>query len=124
MENKTEKIHKPKLEHVALALTSTLKINKWFEQINAKKKIKLSRKDLINWLIERLPENLSAGDLNALIDKFYDNEKYLRQLLREVKAAKASGSDENLDIILKTKKLDARRDQEEVPVSNPSSLGK
>jgi DNA invertase Pin-like site-specific DNA recombinase len=46
-------------------------------QILAKKKIRISRKDLVNWLIERFAENLSGNELNALIDRFYDEERFL-----------------------------------------------
>ena len=74
-----------KIEHVALSKASIQKINTWLEQASAEKKgVKISRKDFINWLIEKSPDNLSGGDLSALIDRFYDEAKFLRHLLREV----------------------------------------
>ena len=42
----------------------------------------------MNWLIEKSPENLGGADLNSLVDRFYDEASFLRQLLREVKIAK------------------------------------
>lgn len=106
-------------EHVALSETSMLKINKWFEQIFSKKKIKLSRKDLINWLIEKLPENLSTNDLNSIIEKFYDEEAFLLQLLRDVKKAKRDG--EAIPAIATTVKVKKSNRQKELP-SGESSL--
>ena len=110
VEDQSEKKIKPRFEHVALNEASVQKINRWFEQINAKKKIKLSRKDLLNWVIEKSPENLSNNELNAIIENFYDDEAYLRQLLREVKKAKADGSEETLDLIVRPKRPEAKKD--------------
>ena len=110
IEDQSEKKIKPRFEHVALNEVSVQKINRWFEQINAKKKIKLSRKDLLNWVIEKSPENFSNNELNAIIENFYDNEAYLRQLLREVKKAKADGSEETLDLIVRSKRPEIKKD--------------
>lgn len=109
--DKSENI-RPKLEHVALSEASTQKINAWLEQVNLKKKgVKISRKDFINWLIEKSPDNLSGGDLSVLIDRFYDEAKFLRQRLREVNQAKAEGkTDTGFELVLKPKKTEARKD--------------
>ncbi len=107
----TEKKNKKKIEHVALSEVSIQKINRWFEQINAKKKIRLSRKELINWFIEKTPDTLSGSDLSAIIETFYDDEAYLRQLLRDVKKAKAEGNVDALDLIVRQKKQEPKKDQ-------------
>lgn len=106
----TEKKDKKKIEHVALSENAIQKINRWFEQINAKKKIRLSRKDLVNWLIEKVPDNLSGSDLGAIVEAFYDDEAYLRQLLRDVKKAKAEGKDDSIDVIVRPKRLDSKKE--------------
>ena len=115
-ENEKPEITRPKLEHVALSVSSVLKINAWLEQVSAKKKgVKISRKDFINWLIEKSPDNLSGGDLSALIDRFYDEAKFLRHLLREVNQAKANGkTDTGFELVVKTKKLESKREVDEV----------
>lgn len=115
-ENEKPEITRPKLEHVALSVSSVLKINAWLEQVSAKKKgVKISRKDFINWLIEKSPDNLSGGDLSALIDRFYDEAKFLRHLLREVNQAKADGKTETgFELVVKTKKLESKREVDEV----------
>lgn len=114
-ENEKLENQRPKLEHVALSAESVQKINTWLEQASAKKKgVKISRKDFINWLIEKSPDNLSGGDLSALIDRFYDEAKFLRHLLREVNQAKADGkTDAGFELVVKTKKLDSKREVEE-----------
>lgn len=115
-ENEKPENSRPKLEHVALSAASIRKINAWLEQASLKKKgVKISRKDFINWLIEKSPDNLSGGDLSALIDRFYDEAKFLRHLLREVNQAKADGkTDTGFELVVKTKKLESKREVDEV----------
>ena len=111
-QNEIETKKRMVFETVALTNASAEKIKNWIEQANAKKKgVKVSRKDFVNWLIEKSPENLSGGDLNALVDRFYDEERFLRQLLRDVKKAKESGQTEvMLDLVVKTKRNETKKD--------------
>lgn len=112
MDNQTEseKKKRPVLDHVALTGESIKKIENWLAQVETKKKgVKISRKDFLNWLVEKIPENLSGGDVSALIAKFYDEERFLRQLLREVKRAKENGDSEPaLDLYIKPKKTNPK----------------
>lgn len=105
-------VGKKKFETIALNELSSKKITNWLEQINFKKKgIKISRKDFVNWLIEKTPDNLGSSDMNSLIDKFYDEENLLRQLLKEVKKAKKEGQLEpSLEFIVRTKKTEQKKD--------------
>lgn len=116
--NEEEKIEslKPRLEHVALSEVSSKKINTWLEQVAMKRKgVKISRKDFVNWLIEKSSDNLSGGDLSALIDRFYDEASFLRQLLRDVKIAKAEGKSETgFELVLKAKRPEVKRDSVEM----------
>lgn len=116
IENKSEKI---KFEHVTLLPDSSQKINSWLEQVSFKKKgVKISRKQFVNWLIEKMPENLSSSDLSSLIDRFFDEQKLLRQLLRESVKAKAEGrEDAGFELVVKTKKPENKNEiQVEMPV--------
>ncbi|MFZ3230258.1 MAG: hypothetical protein WA160_08635 [Pseudobdellovibrio sp.] len=112
----SEALVKSRRDNVALHEQSVQKINAWIEQVKTKKKgVKISKKDFINWLIEKTPDALSNADMNAVIDKFYDEEIFLRQLLREVKKARLDGySEPSLEFVVKTKKVDQRK--EELPV--------
>lgn len=94
-----------KLDHVALTDPSVQKINSWFDFISNKKRgVKISRKDFVNWLIERLADTPSNSDVNALIDRFYDEEAFLRQLLRELKQTRRDGQETKLEFIIKMRK--------------------
>lgn len=59
-----------------------------------------TRKDILNWLVERAPEELGASDLKDLSDRFYDEERFLKLALEEVREAKARGERLRLEDIL------------------------
>lgn len=113
---------KPKQEHIAINEASSQKISYWLEQVASKKKgVKISRKDFINWLIEKSPENLSNGDLSSLVEIFYDEAAFLRGLLRDLKQAKIEGrSASGFELILKTKKTDTKKEIIESEVKDES----
>ena len=115
-----EIVQKPKLDHVALNRESSQKINAWIDQVSLKKKgVKISRKQFVNWLIEKMPENLSSSDLASLIDHFFDERKLLRLLLRESAKAKAEGrEDAGFELVVKTKKPENKT---EIPLEMPIS---
>ena len=99
-------------EHIALSEIASEKITNWIEQAaNKKKGVRITRKDFVNWLIEKSPDNLGGGDLNSLIERFYDEASFLRQLLREVKNAKKNGQTEPaLEFIVRAKKTDQKKE--------------
>lgn len=100
-------------EHIALSDLASEKITNWIGQAaNKKKGVRITRKDFVNWLIEKSPDNLGGGDLNSLVERFYDEASFLRQLLREVRNAKKSGNTEpTLDFIFRTKKTESKKEE-------------
>ena len=62
---------KVRLEHISLNQSSSKKIDRWLEQVEAKR-VRLSRKEFVNWLIEKSSDNLSSADLNSIVERFYD----------------------------------------------------
>ena len=100
-------------EHIALSELASEKITNWIEQAaNKKKGVRITRKDFVNWLIEKSPENLGGADLNSLIDRFYDEASFLRQLLREVRTAKKNGQTEPaLEFIVRAKKPEQEKEE-------------
>lgn len=117
-------VEREKREFVALNPTTAAKVDRWIEQIKAKKSVKISRRQFLAWYIEVAPDNLSGGEVNAAIERFYDTETHLRQLLRDVKKAKASGQgDGGVDLVLRTKKPEARKDIGESPEDSGLTLG-
>jgi hypothetical protein len=100
---------RPRSETVALTDSSSQKIDQWLGQIAAKR-VRLSRKEFLNWFIEKSSDNLSNADLNAIVDRYYDEEVFLRQLLREVKQAKKDGGPSSLEVIVRQRKPELKRD--------------
>lgn len=97
-------------EHIALSKSASEKINSWFEQINAKKKVKLSKKAFVSWYIESAPDNLTNSEINEVIEKFYDPETHLRQMLRDVRKAKKEGQNgSSMELILKEKRAEPKK---------------
>lgn len=105
---------KPKkhVEHIAISEASSQKITNWIEQVQARKKgVRITRKDFLNWRLEEYPDVLSSKDLNALIERFYDEESLLRQLLRDVKKAKKNGQTEPmLELMVKSRKPEQKNE--------------
>ena len=112
---------KPKkhVEHIALSEASSEKITNWIDQVQAKKKgVRITRKDFLNWRLEEDPDVLSSKDVNALIERFYDEESLLRQLLRDVKKAKKNGQTEpTMDLVVRVKKLDQKEEMDMQSIS-------
>lgn len=111
-EESNEPKSKKQVEHIALSENSSKKITNWIEQVQAKRKgVRITRKDFLNWRLEEDPDVLSSKDVNALIERFYDEESFLRQLLRDVKKAKKSGQLEpTLELVVRSKKIVSQDD--------------
>ncbi len=65
----------------------------------------VSRKDILNWIIEKCPDHLNAADLKDLSERFYDEERFLRFALEQVRAAKLRGEHLTIGDILQKKGL-------------------
>ncbi len=119
-EELTEQKAKKQVEHIALSETSSKKITNWIDQIQTKKKgVRITRKDFLNWRFDEDPDILSSKDISTLIERFYDEESFLRQLLRDVKKAKKNGQTEpTLDLVVKTKKSGQKSEPQEEPGSD------
>lgn len=111
-ENQSESKEKIRRDFIALTEHSSQKITAWLDQIRTKKKgVKVTKKDLLNWIIERNSDVLSNSDLNAIVERFYDEEALLRQLLRDVKKARQEGSTEaSLELIVRPKKTEPKKE--------------
>lgn len=49
---------------------------------------KISKRALVNWVIEQMADQPSKAEINMLIEKFYDEERYLKQRIRELREKK------------------------------------
>ncbi len=98
-----------KSKTIALSEAASQKIDRWLEQIEGKR-VHLSRKEFLHWFIEKSPDNLSNVDLNAIADRYFDEEKFLRRLLRDAKQARKDGQPALLEILVRHKKAEPKRD--------------
>lgn len=114
-ENLEENKDAPKREYVALTPGASERINRWIEQVSAKKKIKASRKAFISWYIENAPENLSNKEVASAIERFYKTTDYLRQLLREAKQAETEGTAEpDIEVVVRAKRVEPKKDEDQI----------
>ena len=81
---------KPKIEQVALTERAAQKIDAWFLQMPG---LDLSKREIVNWLIEKQPDEISNADISGLVDAFYSKEKFFQQLVRKAKQEKSDGVD-------------------------------
>lgn len=107
---------------IVLSEASIQKVDRWLEQVDGKR-VQLSRKEFLNWFIEKSAENLSNSDLNTIVERYYDEEKFLRQLLRETRQAKRDGQPAQLEIVVRPRKSETKREaalaeNEEIPDEN------
>ncbi|OQW49796.1 MAG: hypothetical protein A4S09_03305 [Proteobacteria bacterium SG_bin7] len=73
--------------------TKTLQIiDGWIAQVKLYKSgVDLSRKDLLNWLVQNLPERLSGSQEKQLAEAHYSELRFLHYAARRIKDAKARG---------------------------------
>ncbi len=77
------------------------RLNQLNEQISGRLKgVKLTRSDLVNFLILSHSETFSASEIKELEAKYFDEVKFAQWALEELKAAKARGEDRTLASIL------------------------
>jgi hypothetical protein len=98
-----------KMKTIVLQDGAIQKIDHWIEQVEGKR-VRLSRKEFLHWFIKKSPENLSNADLSTIAERYYDEEKFLRQLLRETRQAKKDGQVSSMEILVRPKKGDTKRE--------------
>jgi hypothetical protein len=91
----SENTKAPRMKHadrVTLSPELLGKIDAEIEQVtNAKRGVHLSRTDYVVYRLKKTPKKLSPEEIEELITLFYDDERFLKEALKEVRAAKARG---------------------------------
>lgn len=89
------KIPKRKPRHpdrVALKPEHLVKIQTWIAQVTSKHRgVKITKNDLITWLIDSQPDLLPETTEADLALRHYDEERFLRETLREFQKCRAQG---------------------------------
>ena len=89
-------------DRVALTSAAVNKLNLWIEQLaRSKRGVTINRKELVNWLLESAPAQLTSAQIDDIGSKFYDDLKFLNQVVHEMKEARARGERVTLDQFLK-----------------------
>lgn len=108
---------------VALQRDAAQKIDRWRNQVAAKCNVEISRRALLNWYVSKSPENLSSSDLAQITQKFFDEEKLLKSLLQKVRRARESGTETGVELVVRQKRNEARKDEaEEAATPEDSAL--
>lgn len=88
-------------DRITLYEEALKRVDSWIDQAEAAKAgVKIHRKDFLNWFVLNAPETLTVASLTALADKFFDQEKFLREALKKAKAAKERGETLSLKDLL------------------------
>ena len=104
----------PNPERANLSKESLLKVNGWVDQLKPKLRgSKISRSDLINWLVAQKSETLTDREVAELVTTYFDPVKALEWAVAEVKSAKSRGEEIDLGAFVSekfgTKKPKTRR---------------
>lgn len=84
-------------ERANLNKEALARVNGWMDQLKPKLKgSKISRSDLINWLVLQKNDELNERDVADLVKLYFDPVKALEWAVSEAKAAKARGEDIDL----------------------------
>ena len=79
-------------ERISLSHRSVEKVNKLLSELTLRQKgLKITKKDFVDWLIENFPQKISSRDEKDLVARFYDEEKFVLQMLKDIKEAKKNG---------------------------------
>jgi hypothetical protein len=62
--------------------------------------VELHRKDVVNWLVQRKDDELSAAEEADLAEAHYNEVRFLHAALREMKAAQSRGENISLEDFL------------------------
>ncbi len=93
-------------DRVVLEVDSLMKIDDWINQVmQSAKGVLLTRKDMVNWIINSQEDVLAPNSINALKGKFFDEIRFLKQAIKEVKVAKTMGERINMEEVMNGKKL-------------------
>jgi hypothetical protein len=96
----------PRRDRVNLDPVSLARLQSWLDQFNQNFPTgKITRSDLINYLLSSRSESLSENELAGLRERFFDEVQLAEWALRELKAARNRGENSTLNEILDSLKI-------------------
>jgi len=77
------------------------KLDAWMKHITDRHRgVRLTRNNMIEWLISSYPNELPSVDIKTIAERFYDEERFLKDAIRELRLKKARGENVSLAEIL------------------------
>jgi hypothetical protein len=95
----------PQADRIAMSSLSAERLKTWIEQVQGQVAgIRVTKTDLVNWLIENHDAELSGQEVRALEISFFDEIKFAEWALRELKARRAQGESVSIQTLMKRRK--------------------
>ncbi|MEI8025260.1 MAG: hypothetical protein WCI18_02825 [Pseudomonadota bacterium] len=95
---------KSKIRHpdrVTLPPELISKLDAWMKHITDRHRgVRLTRNNMIEWLISSYPNELPSADIKTIAEQFYDEERFLKDAIHELRLKKARGENVSLAEIL------------------------
>lgn len=92
MSEKEIKKRKRHFDRVTLEGPSLERLDSWIKQVEAVKPgVILSRREILKWLLDNMPERLTGAQEKGLADEYYSELRYIQFAAREIKAAAIRG---------------------------------
>ncbi len=112
-------------DRVALKPEHLTKIQSWIEQVTSKHRgVKITKNDLITWLIDSQPDLLPESCESELARRHYDEERFLRETLANFKKFKTQGVpfDWQKELLSKAQQFDKKTRKKRLKIEKETSL--
>ena len=79
-------------DRVTLTPDLMTRLDGWMKQVTDRHRgVRLTRNNVVDWLISSYPAELPSADIKILAERFYDEERFLKDAIRELRSKKARG---------------------------------
>jgi hypothetical protein len=103
-------------ENVTLKQEILEKVNGWLHQLTDRYKgMKVSRPELVNWMLGECPQQLSEEHMRDISGKFFNDVDFMKWAIRELKESEAKGLKISLDQIMANREAGKKRRKERIP---------
>lgn len=112
-------------DRVVLKPDHLAKIQSWIAQVTSNHRgVRITKNDLITWLIDSQPELLPESCESELARRHYDEERFLRETLENFRKCKTQGMefDWQKELLSTVRKLDKKQRKMRVKNAKDTSL--
>ena len=97
------------IERVVLSSEAIAKLDRWIEKITSTRQgVDLSKRKLVDWLIMSKAENLSPAEEKEVADLYYNDVRFLKYAIKEIREAQDRGESVNLAEVLQKIRIKPR----------------